>query len=751
MTRHRRDRRTDRLQPVGALLAALAPLAAVLPWVGVLEGGWLPSAIAMVVSMALASAIVRGITRSPVGTVAAALVAIAWCTWSSARAEALLGIVPTPASIEVTAAQLQSAIEQVLWTPEPPVPASAGLTVLVLAAVAVLAIAIDALVLVAGLPALAAASMLLPVVLPMAYAVELDVPRLIAAAVVATALLVVRRRARRVGRVGALAAVAAVTACAIAAPLALPAPRDADLAWDWFAPTGQGTAGAGAVVLSTGIDLASDLSRSTPTPVLSYTPSDGLPNRLRLTSLQGVGESGFVEQQGSLSSDFSDLGGLGGGDTITTEIDMGDVIVGNAPLPVQSIATDDFAGDWRWDAETQSIGFEDASRGVQLDGTVYEVSSLRSVPSLPDDVDPASTGHDAEREVPDEASAVAAAIDGIVDEGASPAERARQVLAYLTGDGWRYSEDVPFDGFGTVAGGGWDALEAFLQERVGYCVHYATAMALLARAADIPARVTIGFLPGQDADGDGTYAVTTNDMHAWAELWFDGYGWVPFDATPAVADGGSIASSEDQEPSGATEQPVLPSQTALPTPPPDDAAPTTAPSVAPDEPSDAPSPVPDGTEWRPPWALLLVPLALLLLATPAVVRIVLRRIRLRDGAGGAWEEVQASLADVGTRVRPSATSGELLATLRARCDLGDADAAAERLRAAAERAAFAADEDASPAAAAVDDVAAVRAAIGRSASRRRRRLRAALLPPSLVGMHAAPARLDDERAPTLRG
>jgi transglutaminase-like putative cysteine protease len=66
----------------------------------------------------------------------------------------------------------------------------------------------------------------------------------------------------------------------------------------------------------------------------------------------------------------------------------------------------------------------------------------------------------------------------------------------------------------------------------GYCQHYAGAMALMLRYLGIPARVAAGFTSGDyDAD-ERRWTVTDHDAHAWVEVWFDGWGWLPFDPTP---------------------------------------------------------------------------------------------------------------------------------------------------------------------------------------------------------------------------
>lgn len=69
-----------------------------------------------------------------------------------------------------------------------------------------------------------------------------------------------------------------------------------------------------------------------------------------------------------------------------------------------------------------------------------------------------------------------------------------------------------------------------LVTKSGYCQHFAGAMALMLRLLGIPARVAAGFAPGHYRDG--TWTVSDHDAHAWVEVWFRGYGWLPFDPTP---------------------------------------------------------------------------------------------------------------------------------------------------------------------------------------------------------------------------
>ena len=82
------------------------------------------------------------------------------------------------------------------------------------------------------------------------------------------------------------------------------------------------------------------------------------------------------------------------------------------------------------------------------------------------------------------------------------------------------------------ATGGMDDLVTFLDDKVGYCEQYASAMAAMARVLGIPSRVVVGFL-APDKVAPDTYEYSTYDLHAWPEIFFPGAGWVRFEPTPS--------------------------------------------------------------------------------------------------------------------------------------------------------------------------------------------------------------------------
>lgn len=141
-----------------------------------------------------------------------------------------------------------------------------------------------------------------------------------------------------------------------------------------------------------------------------------------------------------------------------------------------------------------------------------------------------------------------------------------------------------------------------LDTKEGYCTHFASAMTVLARMAGLPARYIEGFVANPSADG--TARLTGYDAHAWCEIYFQGFGWVPFDATPADPDNPASGNTETPpsppDDQGSPEQSPEPTPTPTPEPPnvspaPQDMETPTPESSDENQPSDEPSPTPSDT------------------------------------------------------------------------------------------------------------------------------------------------------------
>jgi transglutaminase-like putative cysteine protease len=84
-----------------------------------------------------------------------------------------------------------------------------------------------------------------------------------------------------------------------------------------------------------------------------------------------------------------------------------------------------------------------------------------------------------------------------------------------------------------------DHVHAFLGDtRRGYCDMFASSLAVLCRTAGIPARLAVGFAPG-DPDG-ASFNLRAEDKHAWTEIYFPGTGWMAFDATSGTLTDGTV-------------------------------------------------------------------------------------------------------------------------------------------------------------------------------------------------------------------
>lgn len=149
----------------------------------------------------------------------------------------------------------------------------------------------------------------------------------------------------------------------------------------------------------------------------------------------------------------------------------------------------------------------------------------------------------------------------------------------------------------------------------GYCTYFASAMTVLCRMAGLPARYVEGFLaqPGED----GFAYVTGKDAHAWTEVYFEGFGWVPFDPTPSQQD-------LDRQPPESEPEPT-PTPTPTPEPPPEGDQPTPSPENPEEsqEPQEEEQPE-DEPEQDPPSPALWIWLLLLAAVVGVCCRVCLR-------------------------------------------------------------------------------------------------------------------------------
>ncbi len=91
----------------------------------------------------------------------------------------------------------------------------------------------------------------------------------------------------------------------------------------------------------------------------------------------------------------------------------------------------------------------------------------------------------------------------------------------------------PYDYFPPPQKPNTDSVDQFLfVDQTGYCEHYVSAMVVMLRSQGIPARLVSGFGSGRYDMINNLYQVRALDAHSWVEVYFPGYGWIPFEPTP---------------------------------------------------------------------------------------------------------------------------------------------------------------------------------------------------------------------------
>lgn len=514
---------------------------------------------------------------------------------------------------------------------------------------------------------------------------------------------------------------------------------------------GGGSAGA-VTSLDPLVSLQAEITRPTNTELLRYTLDSDIADQtyLRTGSLDVF--DGTNWKLGSTT--VADLGAAlpppeGLQDPSLPQM-KGDFQVSNAlekswlpmPYPALSVQLPN-RGEWKLDQLTRTVM---PTNDKSIKGLHYQVTSLdvrptandlRDAPSAPQDIREHYTA--LPTNLPTEVSQLARQVTA---KQTTNYDKAVALAAWFTGPEFRYDTSVS-------SGTGTDAIVTFLRDKRGFCVHFASTMAAMARTLKIPARVAVGFTPG-DAQSANTYSVTGRMYHAWPELYFGGYGWMRFEPTPSRG----VQPRYNEQAATAT---TAPSQQ------PTAAATSDAPAPAPSNSKDCDAKLRQlgecgkkntavGDTGQDSWLLsaqvlgtLAVVVALIaLLLVPMFWRAAVRRRRIgggrrRPGGDGpaeladeqvlaAWDELVDSAWDLGIPPDESRTPRAAARRISERAELGeDAAAAAGRLALATERVLYARSAHVTAPLAA--DVRTAREGLLATAGRRER-TRAVLLPPS---------------------
>ena len=238
-------------------------------------------------------------------------------------------------------------------------------------------------------------------------------------------------------------------------------------------------------------------------------------------------------------------------------------------------------------------------------------------------------------------------------------EKARALASYLSHD--------PSFSYSTKAGvppSDADLVDFFLFDpelgRSGYCQYFASAMVMMARSLGLPARLAAGFAPGERQD-DNTFLYREANAHAWAEIYFPGYGWEIFEATKSINPGFGRATGDATSPGVPPTVGIDPfledpdlveslrgtgGEVALPSPDP------VAGAIDPNQPDAAAT----DESSRGANALLIAVLVLGgLIALWVRMNYVNRRWRLLPAGDRAWRQLTAAAGRAGVGPRPSET------------------------------------------------------------------------------------------------
>ncbi|WP_188110476.1 transglutaminase TgpA family protein [Aeromicrobium ginsengisoli] len=392
------------------------------------------------------------------------------------------------------------------------------------------------------------------------------------------------------------------------------------------------------------------------------------------------------------------------------------------PVPYPMTKVTGLEGKWLDGFGLTMISTDDDTRGQTYSVTSLDVqptaTQVRAITTSPSDL-----LLQEETKLPDKTPAIIEETARKVTEGATNEyDRAVALQDYLRNDGgFAYSETAPVaDGYD---GNGVDVIAEFLKKKSGYCVHFSSAMAVMARTLGIPSRIAVGYAPGSVVgikDGQNQYEATSDDLHAWTEIYFAGVGWVGFEPTPSI--GSATSFTEPGVPSTNTDEGEVASN------------PRGAVREETNNVDSTGATTTESSQTAPRTALITFAALLLLVGIPALLRWARRRWRFSRAASSVeplWRELEDTARDFGVPFSPTDTPRGFATRLGTRDGIDHE--ALNRLLQRVERARFA--RSAVREGDGIDDLRAVIDSLHRAASRKEK-WRAIALPRSLAGRRA---------------
>jgi hypothetical protein len=438
------------------------------------------------------------------------------------------------------------------------------------------------------------------------------------------------------------------------------------------------------------LNLGQDLRRPNELEVFRYRTSDGQPEYLKLADLDEFGTGDWVptatdvsnaptaDQQQWAVGVNPRLASRGDVTVRITGLSSNYLPVPSGAVSIESKSTNLELDQWRWMNGSNTVRSTGPSTRRGATYEVYGASTFAN--AYLDAVNasgrlsafegrgwPTPSGGElrADRALPKDLPASIRTTAGrVAGNGLTDYDKARSLEQWFRSDLFTYSETAPVEqGYD---GDSMDVVAKFLQVRQGYCVHFSSAMAVMARTLGIPSRIAVGYRAGGTAV-DGEYTVSNRQLHSWPELYIKGAGWVAFEPTPDSDEAASTAPQPSASPTAANPETPLPA-------PSDTAQPSTSASPTPSASAEAGASGGAGSGGSGPWGIVLgILIAAAVLLAPGLVRAVRRRSRLGAVAAGrtpavtAWRELLDDVTDHG--YAPGVA------------DAGDASAAARTARA----------------------------------------------------------------------
>ncbi|MCQ1951039.1 DUF3488 and transglutaminase-like domain-containing protein [Arthrobacter sp. zg-Y859] len=549
------ERQPANLAVAGA--GALAVLLCSLSVHGVIEGwSWLPPLFfAVLVPLAATAGARRLKVPQPLVPVAGMAVLACTLTWLFASSASFLGFLPGPGTLARADALLSEARTVVLTevTPVQPLP---GILFLCCTGIGLVAVLTDTLAATLRMPATAGLGLFAVLMIPAVLKPEsLGAGYFFLAAVGYLLLLAVGARREQHGSRTPrtwLARGTAVSASALALALLLP-PVLPGFDGGAFPEGTRFNFFSGSTGLNPIVTLGNDLRQPQSAGRITYATSSVEPLYLRSTTLEDFSGSRWApdvreeerrEGVATMSGGTYPLPRGSRAETVVTRISSDTYSSPWLLAPYYPLGVTGAEGSWSWDPKTMTVLDGDSDGAARQDYQVLSAAAeftpeqLAAIPEADStSLDPVFT--DLPADLPENIRDAAA---DAVGDAATPYAKAMAIQSYLRGPQFSYSLQAPVEG--GYDGNGISVLSEFLERKAGYCVHFAAAMAVMARQEGIPSRMALGYAPGEGTgetpDGTGPdgeplreFVVDSTDAHAWPELYFEGAGWVRFEPTPS--------------------------------------------------------------------------------------------------------------------------------------------------------------------------------------------------------------------------